>query len=355
MGKDYYSILGVNKNASEEDIKKAYRNLSLKYHPDRHANDTEKGKKEAEEKFKEINEAYNTLSDPDKKRKYDTFGHANNNANPFTDFGGFKAGGFGFDPFGFWHETGEQFAERVEKGSDIRAEVVITLEDSYKGVRKTVEYQQKKKCKHCNGTGSEDGRVEECPECHGTGHSHEYFRNGNFTQVKTYPCPYCHGKGTIIRDACHECGGEGTIYEWKEVTIDIPEGTFDGTTIVMSGLGDEPLIKGVNGDLYIVIKILNDTPFKRVKNNIEYDIKLTIEEAWCGCEKTVPHLDGTEVKITIPELTKYTDKISVSGRGFKNPQNGDIGDFVVNVNYEIPDKITDKQKELLKEFCKIGK
>ena len=249
--KDYYSILGVPKDASEEDIKKSYRKFAMQFHPDRWANSSEKEKKEAEEKFKDIGEAYEVLSDPQKRNRYD-------NGGMDFDFNGFDpmdifrrmsgmGGGFDDDPFANLFGRGRQ---RVNKGSDIHADVTITIEEAYKGGKRTIQVQKQKKCPHCNGTGSSDGKDHICPKCNGTGMETEMkrFGPGQFFS-SSRPCSMCHGtgKGRNVSQCIH-CGGSGFVSEFLTEEVEIPRGVDDGMAFRIEGMGNAPEGNGINGD-----------------------------------------------------------------------------------------------------------
>lgn len=336
--KDYYEILGVNRDASQDEIQKAFRKKSMEYHPDRHINDSEEDKKIAEEKFKEINEANSVLSDPKKRSNYDNFGTEDDFVDPFE----------GFDPFA-------GFRKKSNKGEDIVAEVIIDEKEAFVGVKKNVEIKREKQCTHCNGTGSADGKDTACPHCHGTGRIKNVQKNGFMTMVQESYCPHCHGTGKIITNPCTHCGGTGIEYDIETIPFDIPAGIFDGATIVGEGLGNASKSGGINGDLYIKVRILSCGDFKRHNNDVITTIKLNLEEAWCGCEKTVYNVDGSSIKIKIPELSPCRKEIVSYGKGYADPRTGQKGNFIAIVDYEIPKKLSKEQKELLKKFYELGK
>ena len=346
--KDYYSILGVDKNATEDDIKKAYKKLCLKYHPDRVVNASEQEKKEAEEKFKEINEANAVLSDPEKRRDYDMFGSAEPNMggggwNPFED---------DFDPF-------ERFRRKhVEKGMDVQAQVEISIKEAYTGVTKKVKVSRPVKCSHCNGTGNKDGHEHACPHCGGTGMFSETRRSGNMMFTTQHPCPYCGGTGKEHVERCPYCKGSGYEDSFEEIDVTIPAGAFHGAKLVMEGMGCPPEHQGINGDLIIIVLVTNkDYPtYERNENDLIKKLTLTLEEAWLGCEKNVDCLDGTKIKVKIPELTKCGKRFVAANKGFFDPRYGNVkGNFVIVVDYAVPSKLSKKQKELLSEFYKEDK
>lgn len=348
--KDYYDILGVSKNATDDEIKKAYRKLVAKWHPDRWVNATEKEKKTAEEKIKDINEANSVLSDPEKRKNYDMFG---------TDEP--QMGGFGgFDPFEHFDPFGRR-AKRVEKGDDAEAYVDLTLSESYTGVKgKEVNVRTKVKCSHCNGTGSEDGKEHKCPHCNGTGKFVQSSRNGNSLFQTITDCPYCHGTGREFSKPCSECGGSGYVNKIEKKHYDIPSGAFDGADFVLQGEGCQPKSSnGIPGDLHIIIRVLPEAKFSRQGNDLVYELDLTLLEAWDGCEKTVYRIDGKAVKVTIPKGSRDGDAITRNGEGFEDPRGGFFGggrgNFVIIIRYKVPEQITKEQRKLLEDFYKLEK
>lgn len=348
--KSYYEILGVDKNATDEEIKKAYRKLAAKWHPDRWVNATEAEKKEAEERIKEINEANSVLSDPEKRRNYDLFGSGE------APFGGFNNSDDDFiDPFEIFSRRAR--GPRVERGEDIIAYVNLTMAESYTGVnQKEITITKKVPCKHCNGTGNEDGKEHKCSYCNGTGRVVQQSRQQNaFFQTIT-DCPYCHGTGKSVSKPCSVCHGTGyeTITEIQK--YDIPGGVFDGADIVMQGYGAMPKSSnGIPGDLHIEIHVSNDNNFIREHNDLIYILELNLLEAWCGCEKTVYRIDGKQYKIKINAGTKDGDRVVKHGEGFSDLRTGGKGNFVIKIKYKVPTKITKEQKNLLEEFYKLEK
>lgn len=340
--KDYYKILGVEKNASQEEIKKSYKSLARKYHPDLYSDKSEAEQKEAENKFKEVSEAYTVLSDPKKRREYDMGGE-----NPFPE---------GFNPFEDFNPfEGFSFGKGLERGENILIRVSVTLEDVLHGGVKDVEYKSRKKCTHCNGTGSSDGKVHHCTHCNGTGWINMTSRNGNMLFSKRTVCPHCGGKGVTINTPCTHCSGTGFTNEIAKVKVNIPAGIFTGAKMVMEGMGYPPSSSnGINGDMQILFNVEPHKTFVRNGNDVEMLLKLNLHEAWVGCEKEVKCLDGSSVKIKVPKLTKNGQALKVRGKGLPDINTGRIvGDMIVRVIYEIPDKLTDKQEKLLKEFYNI--
>lgn len=347
---NYYEILGVDKNASEEDIKRAHKKLVLKWHPDRWVNGTDEEKKTAEEKIKEINEAYSVLSDKQKRQNYDMFGSAEGMPGP---------GGFGYDddsdPFASFFGRRHR---RVEKGEDAVAYVDITFNESYTGVKNKTAYINKKvKCDHCNGTGSEDGKEHKCPHCNGTGQYVQSQRNQNaFFQTITQ-CPYCHGTGKETTKACKECHGSGFKTVTEPTTIEVPAGVFDGAELVIPGAGSMPVSgNGMPGDLHVIFRVSEDQNYQREGFDLIYTLYLTLLEAWDGCEKNVYLPDGKKVMAKVNKGSKDGDTIIKYGQGFEDPRGtGHRGNFVIVIKYKVPENITKEQRELIKKFYELEK
>lgn len=364
--KDYYSILGLTdeeKHLQGQDFqdacKKKYHACSLKWHPDRWANGTDEEKKTAEDKFKDIAEAYEVLSDPQKRAQYD-------NPNSGFEFQGgidpmdiFRRmqenmrGGFGSSFFdGFPGFGGGR--NRVKKGEDINASLVMTLEEAYHGGEKEVTVETYVDCPHCHGTGSEDGRPTTCPHCNGSG---MYTRMqqmgvGSFS-MSTSPCPHCHGTGKIINNPCRQCHGSGKVTQTEKRKVEIPAGLSDGMTIILQGMG-QPIEDGINGDMAITIHILDDPYFVRADalNLIHYE-SVPFNEALLGFKKKFKCIDGSEVTVNAPELTPHGKAFIFKGKGMPDHNFtgfGGYGDYAVVINHELPTKLTKKQKEMLKNF-----
>ena len=360
--KDYYDLLGVEKTASEAEIKKAYRKLAMKYHPDRFANASETEKKEAEEKFKEVNEAYQVLSDADKRAKYDRFGHAafengGGGAGGFGGFGGFEGfgnaedifssffgGGGGFGGFGGGRQRGP------EPGADLRVDVTLTLEEVAKGVEKEINYRRQAKCKTCNGTGAEPGsNLKTCDKCNGTGKIKVTQRTvfGNFQSVEE--CDKCKGKGKIPEKKCKSCNGTGLERETVKKTVKIPIGIEDGQRLRLSGMGDASTEGGPNGDLYIFIHVKEHDFFVRHGDDIICEIPITFAKAALGGEIDIPTLKGKK-SIKIPAGTQNGKVFRLKGEGINNPRGYVPGDQLVKIIIEVPTNLTDDQQELLRKF-----
>ena len=342
--KDYYSILGVDRNATEDEIKKAYKKLCIKYHPDKWVNASEKERKEAENKFKEVNEANSVLSDKQKRQNYDNFGTTE----------GFQ--GQGFDPFGDDDPFAFFRSRRTPKGVDITAEVVLTFKESFVGGRKSIKANRLRECSKCHGTGSADGLEHKCHHCGGTGKIRSTRQFGNASFVSETICPYCGGTGKEIVNKCTHCNGTGIEQYGEEMEIEIPRGIFDGATVTYEGMGEpSPMQGGLPGDLIITFKVLPEKNFRKEGNDLVYNLELSLLEAWCGCKKTVEHPDGMKINVTIPELTKSGKRFSVRGKGYMGNHNGlfrtSDGDFIIEVSYKVPEKpLTNAQKEILNKF-----
>ncbi|SCX94666.1 molecular chaperone DnaJ [Alkaliphilus peptidifermentans] len=350
--RDYYEVLGIDRNAAADDIKKAYRKLAMKYHPDRNPDD-----KEAEVKFKEINEAYEILSSPEKKQRYDQFGHAGVNGNGAGGFeGGFGGGGFDdifgdiFDMFG-----GGGFSSRrrtgPQKGADIKYETTITFEEAAFGTEKTVEFHRNDSCDTCHGTGAKPGTSKKtCSHCKGAGEIRYAQRTplGQIVNVKT--CPHCHGEGQIIEEACLSCKGKGKIRKLKKIKVKIPAGVDTGMVIPIRGEGELGVKGGPPGELYVVLRVLPHRLFERDGNDIICEIPITFVQATLGDELEVPTLEG-KVKYKIPEGTQSGTVFRLKARGIVSPKGYGKGDQYVRVIVEVPKKLTESQKDILRKFA----
>lgn len=349
--KDYYKILGVSKDATEGDIKKAFKKLAVKWHPDKQVGKSEQDRKDAEEKFKDINEAYSVLSDPTKKQQYDNptpdFGGFDfSNFDPFSAFKGF--GGFdGFDDFGGFNPFGQR-GPQIVKGQNIRINIGVTLEDILNGVTKTIKYNRKKPCSACGGSGKTSKTKEEmCPHCGGTG---KLFQQHGPMQMMT-TCGHCGGTGKLIKDPCSACGGSGLEVESNQIEINIPKGAFEGSQYIMEGQGSAPPKgEGIYGDLLIVVKEIPHDEYKRDGLNLIKQIDIPVLDGILGCTVEVNTLDGKTLSTKIRQGIGDGDMIRFKGKGLPHPQNGQMGDMIGVINFIMPQKLNDEEIRLLNEL-----
>lgn len=343
--KDYYEILGISSDATESDIKKAFRQLALKYHPDRNA-----GEKASEEKFKEINEAYSCLCNPEKRGHYDRFGTADGiggGFGPFTTGAGF--GDFFEDIFGDFFGTHRR--QGPVKGNDLRYDLNITLEEAVFGTEKIISFQKWEKCTACKGSGSEPGKnPETCLSCKGTGQVR--FQQGFFSVSKT--CGKCYGAGKIITNPCKKCIGSGKIQQRKDIAVKIPSGVDTDSRLRISGDGETGLYGGPPGDLYIVLNVKEHPFFKREGTEIFCEVPVSFPQAALGAEMEVPTLDGT-AKLKIPPGTQSDKLFYLKGKGAPSVGGHHRGNQVIKIYIEVPAKLTERQKELLEEFSSINR
>ena len=344
--RDYYEILGVDRNASDEEIKKAFRRLALKYHPDRNAGD-----REAEEKFKEINEAYSCLSDPEKRANYDRFGTAEG-VGTGAGFGGFS-GAFGdvFEEFfGDFFGFGGQRRPRPARGADLRYDIEISLHEAAFGTDREITIPRWETCTVCDGSGARPGTGPvTCPHCRGAGQIR--FQQGFFSVSKT--CGKCGGSGTVINDPCGECSGEGRVKRRRKLSVKVPPGVDTGTRLRMSGEGELGAHGGPPGDLYIFVNVEPHPFFRRSGRDIHCDVPVSFTTAALGGEIEVPTLEDGE-KIRIPAGTQSGHEFRLKGKGMPDIGGGKRGDQIVRIYIDVPRKLTAQQKALLQEFEKIS-
>jgi len=350
--KDYYDVLGVNKGASADQIKSAYRKLAVKFHPDKN-----KGDKAAEEKFKEASEAYHVLSNSERKQNYDNFGHA-----AFENGGGGR-GGFGnFDFSGSFSDIFEDFfgegfggggrrsRRSNNRGSDLRYDLSITLEEAFSGKKQDIKFSTTEKCDTCSGSGSKPGHnAGACNMC--GGHGQVRSSQGFFTVQQT--CPQCSGSGEMITHPCGSCGGQGKKQASKRLSVTIPKGVDDGTRIRLSGKGEAGSRGGSNGDLYLFINVHSHELFKRSDENLFFECPISIADAALGTSIEIPTIDGGKAKIKIPDGTQNGKQFRLKGKGMPFMRRGDFGDLYVQVKTEVPVYLNKKQKELLEQFREI--
>ena len=353
--RDYYEVLGVSKGASEEEIKKAYKKLARKYHPDMNP-----GNKEAEEKFKEAAEAYSVLSDADKKAKYDQFGHAGvdgagpdfsggfGNLNDILNdlFGGAFGGGFG----GFGGFGGGQRRERVYRGRDIRVRVKLTLEEIARGVEKEISIEKNVPCPDCGGRGARNSSdIKTCPACNGTGQVQRVV-NSFLGQTVTYStCQQCGGEGKIISNPCHTCNGTGLVRQRETIKVKIPAGVEAGMQMTVQGEGHAAKNNGINGDLLVVIEEQEHPDFRREGSNLLYTKVISIVDAMLGCEVEIPCLDGKQ-KIRIEPGTQSGTVTRLRGKGLPSVNSYGTGDLYVKIAVWIPKKLTKEEKALFESI-----
>lgn len=348
--RDYYEVLGVSKGAGDDEIKKAYRKEAKKYHPDLHPGD-----KQAETKFKEINEAYEVLSDSDKRARYDQYGHAGVDPNFGAGGSGFDGGGFDFsdifDMFGsFGGFGGSNRRNAPKRGADIRKMIEISFEEAAFGCKKKINITKQETCNSCRGTGARAGtQPETCSRCGGRGQVQTQTRTplGYMTNVTT--CPDCHGTGKIIKEPCRDCHGTGRIRTPKTIEIDVPRGINDGQTMQLSGQGEPGERGGQSGDLLITIRIKPHEIYRRDDFDVYIDLPVTFVQAALGATVKVPTLDGV-VEYDIPEGTQAGAVFRLRGKGIPFIRGKGRGDEYVNIEVEIPKNLTNRQKSLLREF-----
>jgi len=355
--KDYYEVLGVIKSASADEIKKAYRKLALKYHPDKN-----KGDKTAEAKFKEASEAYHVLSDKERRTNYDQFGHAAfegaGGRGGFSnfDFSSAFSDIFGSDIFedffdGFGGSRGRRRGRSSNfRGADLRYDLPISLEDAYNGKKQEINFSSTDKCGVCNGYGAEPGsKPISCSTCNG--HGQVRSSQGFFTIQQT--CPDCGGEGEQISSPCKECGGLGKKQTRKKIFASIPKGVDDGTRIRLSGKGEAGIKSGGNGDLYIFVSIKSHSIFKRSEENLFFEFPISLTDAALGTTVEVPTIDGGKAKVKIPAGTQNGKQFRLKGKGMPMMRNKNFGDLYIRATTEVPVSLTKDQKNLLEQFKKL--
>ena len=323
--RDYYEVLGVSKGASDDEIKKAYRKLAKKYHPDMNPGD-----KEAEAKFKEVNEAYSILSDSEKRARYDQFGHA------------------GVDPNG-----GSTSSRRngPQKGESLRASLTISFEEAAFGCEKEINLNRTEECEACHGSGAEPGTTAEtCPDCRGTGVVRVQQRTGGFAFSSTAPCSRCRGTGKIIHTPCKACGGSGSVKKTKRVTVSIPAGIDDGQAISLRGQGNAGKNGGPAGDLIVAVHVKPHPQFHRDGTTVLYEQPVTFYQAVMGAELEIPTIDG-KVKYNLPAGTQTGTTFRLRGKGIPELRGRGRGDQYVTVRVQVPTSLNGEQKEALRAFA----
>jgi len=355
--KDYYEVLGALKSASSEEIKKAYRKLALKYHPDKNKND-----KGAEAKFKEASEAYHVLSDKDRRKNYDQFGHAAfegagakggfsnfDFTSAFSDIFGSDIFDDFFDGFGGSRRRGRRRSSDF-RGTDLRYDLSISLEDAYHGKKQEINFSSSDKCGRCNGYGSEPGsKPISCSTC--GGHGQVRSSQGFFTIQQT--CPECAGSGEQISSPCKECKGIGKKQTKKKISTNIPRGVDDGTRIRLSGKGEAGIKGAGNGDLYIFVSIKNHSIFKRSEENLFFEFPISLSDAALGVTVEVPTIDGGKAKVKIPSGTQNGKQFRLKGKGMPMMRSKNYGDLYIQALTEVPVSLTKEQRNLLEQFKKL--
>ena len=364
--RDFYEVLGVEKTATDEELKKAYRKLAKKYHPDANPDN----KKEAEEKFKEVSEAYETLSNPQKRKMYDQFGpdgpQGFGGGNPGGGYYSYSTSGFdGFSDFGdlgdiFSSFFGGGFGGRTsrtkngpKKGRDLKYSMNITFEESYLGVEKEIAINRDEECPTCHGNKAKPGtKVETCKACNGTGTIRQTVSTilGQMQTTKT--CPNCNGEGKVIQEKCTECKGKGKIRKPVKIKVKIPAGISDNQTVVLRGEGEPGEKGGSKGDLYIVVNIKRHSVFSRNGDNVICQIPITFTQATLGADLKIPMVDGKEEIYRIPEGTQTGTKFSIRGKGFKAVNGNWNGDYIFTVVVQTPKRLTAEQRNLLNQLAK---
>lgn len=359
--RDYYEVLGVAKTATPEELKKAYRKLAIKYHPDKNPGD-----KEAEEKFKEAAEAYDVLSDPEKRQKYDQFGH---NMGPqgfpgsgfggghgftmediFSQFGDIFGGHGGFDMGGFGSAAGGRPRKRQRRGDDLRITLKLSLEDIAKGISKTLKLKAFAKCDHCNGTGAKDGTAfVTCPTCHGSGTVMRTQQTIFGLSQSAAVCPECNGDGKIIKENCTYCNGTGVQHKEQVVSFNIPAGVADGMTLTVKGKGNAPMHGGVNGDLLVVIEEIKHPELIRDGNDVVYNLMLDFPTAALGGSVEVPTIGG-RARLKIAPGTQPGKILRLRGKGLPSTEGYGTGDELVNVMVYVPETLNDEERKLIEQL-----
>ena len=374
MAKDYYEILGVSKSASDDELKKAYRKLAKQWHPDANPDN----KEEAEKKFKEIGEAYEVLSNPEKRKMYDQFGTADpqqagfGGFDGFGGFGGFGNGtysystsGFGFDDVvddfvssifgGGRRSRTKQSKTGPIKGDDLRDSMTISFEESFTGCEKEFSINKNVKCETCDGIGAKPGTtVDTCHVCGGTGRVNKVQSIGGFASFQTVAtCDECRGTGKIIKEPCDTCKGKGKIRKDVKIKVEVPAGIQDGQTLRLGGKGDAGENGGANGDIYIDIRVKKSKIFTRNGNDVECVIPITMTQAALGADLKIPTVTGEEIEVQIPEGTQTGTTYTLKGKGFQKVNSSSIvGDLNYTVEVQTPKKLTKEQRELLESLAK---
>lgn len=344
MDRDYYEILGVHRDASQDEIKKAYRMLARQYHPDANPDDPE-----AESKFKELAEAYSVLSDTARRRDYDMFGTARIPVGGFDPFDIFSAFFGTSDPFGFSRTRGST----SRRGSDLALEIDVTLEEVIRGAEKSVTIRNLQSCTRCAGSGAEPGTsATRCTRCDGTGAVRQVQRSIFGNLMTSYTCPQCHGTGEEISNPCAECNGDGRLEMLDEVAINVPAGAEDGMQFRISGRGQAGSRGAAAGDLYVRVHVLEDPKWKRIGNDLLAALKVTFAQAALGASLEVETFDGI-IEVDVSQGTQPGDVIRIRGKGVPRLGRPTRGDLLLEINVEVPANLTPEQRELLEKYAEL--
>ncbi|HAM36964.1 MAG TPA: molecular chaperone DnaJ [Elusimicrobia bacterium] len=354
MAEDFYNLLGVARNASEAEIKSAYRKLAMKHHPDRNP-----GSKESEEKFRKINSAYEVLSDPKKRQVYDQFGEAGLSGAGGGPRGGPGFGGAGFDAQDVFGDLFEQFfgeggagggrRRGARRGADLKYEVEVSLEEAFKGVMHPLAFDRVETCPSCRGTGARSGSsLKRCPTCRGNGRVQ--FSQGFFSMTQT--CPDCGGEGERIDNPCRDCRGAGRVRQHARITVKIPPGIYDGATLRISGEGEAGGRGAPAGDLFVEIHLKPDPRFERDEDDLKLHVNLDIAQAALGTTVQVPTMDGEPTTIRIPPGTQHGAALRVREKGMPKLHGRGRGDLLVQIRVSVPQSLNSRQKELLEAFAR---
>lgn len=367
--RDFYEVLGIQKNATPEEIKKAYKKLAVKWHPDRWGDKSEEEQKKAEENFKEVAEAYEVLSDSNKRARYDQFGHEGLNGAGGFGGGGFNAEDLFKDIFGSFHGFGGGFEDifggfgggsgrnqkPVYKGNDLRRRVELDLSEIVHGTTKKFKIKKDVKCTHCNGSGSEDGRTETCSQCNGSGYIITRRQSLLGMMQQQSVCPSCQGQGEIVKNKCRSCSGNGVVQGEEVVEVKFPAGMGDGMALNVEGKGNAGPRNGINGDLQIIVKEKEHQELIRDGINIVYNLLLTVPQAILGCQLEVPTIDG-KAKITIEPGTQPGTVLRLRGKGIPSLNSGyhygqpSCGDELINISIYIPKTLSKEEKEMVNKL-----
>ncbi len=358
--RDYYEVLGLSKGASESDIKNAFRKMAMKYHPDRNPND-----KEAEEKFKEVNEAYAILSDPEKKEKYDRFGFAGVDPNAgFGGGGGFSGAGFDdlfgdlfggmFGGFGGFGGGQRSRSNGPRKGQDLQARISITFDEAFSGTKKKIKLNKYVKCPDCGGTGAAAGSSRKtCPVCGGSGQIRNQRQTPFGMMANVTTCDRCGGTGEVIENPCPACGGTGKVRKEVTIEVSIPAGVDDDSVVNVRGQGNPGENGGPNGDLFVVVSVKPHKLFRRYGPDLELEIPVTFAQVALGADVTIPTMEG-RVSYKIPPGTQPSTVFKLKGKGMKSPNSPRVGDLYVKVMLEVPVNLSAEQRRLIQQFEESG-